>query len=128
LNDVGKEVVQEVEQLQVDKKSRPLQDARITNCGELVPKSKVGSVASIPQAPGTLYQCPGSEIIILAPDPSNENQEFWAQILFRIWILPQNIGTWHQVRYMVKQNCLFLPILGQKGVNNLDKKIGKYCE
>jgi hypothetical protein len=39
---VGKEVIQEVEQLQVDKKSRPLQDARITNCGELVPKSKVG--------------------------------------------------------------------------------------
>ena len=41
----GKEVVQEVEQLQVDKKSRPLQDARILNCGELVPKSKV----SIPE-------------------------------------------------------------------------------
>jgi len=36
----GKEVVKEIEELQVDKKSRPLQDARIVNCGELVLKSK----------------------------------------------------------------------------------------
>jgi len=36
----GKEVVQEIEDLQVDKKNRPLQDARIVNCGELVPKRK----------------------------------------------------------------------------------------
>ena len=36
----GQEVVREVEELQVDKKSRPLQDARIIKCGELVPKKK----------------------------------------------------------------------------------------
>lgn len=36
----GKEVIQEVEQLQVDKKNRPLQDARVIKSGELVPKQK----------------------------------------------------------------------------------------
>jgi len=36
----GQEVIREIEQLQVDKKARPLQDARIVNCGELVPKKK----------------------------------------------------------------------------------------
>jgi len=36
----GKEVIKEVEQLQVDKKNRPLQDARIIKSGELVPKAK----------------------------------------------------------------------------------------
>jgi len=36
----GKEVVKEIEELQVDKKSRPLQDARIVKCGELIPKKK----------------------------------------------------------------------------------------
>merc|ERR1712012_346411 len=36
----GKEVVREIEELQVDKKSRPLQDARIVKCGELIPKKK----------------------------------------------------------------------------------------
>jgi len=36
----GKEVIKEIEELQVDKKNRPLQDARIVNCGELVPKKK----------------------------------------------------------------------------------------
>merc|ERR1719189_1270257 len=36
----GQEVLREVEELQVDKKSRPLQDARIIKCGELVPKKK----------------------------------------------------------------------------------------
>lgn len=36
----GKEVIQEIEELQVDKKNRPLQDARIVKCGELVPKKK----------------------------------------------------------------------------------------
>ena len=39
----GKEVVKEIEELQVDKKSRPLQDARIVKCGELIPKKKVQS-------------------------------------------------------------------------------------
>ena len=37
----GKEVIQEIEELQVDKKNRPLQDARIVKCGELIPKKKV---------------------------------------------------------------------------------------
>merc|ERR1719342_1278303 len=36
----GKEVIKEIEELQVDKKNRPLQDARIVKCGELVPKKK----------------------------------------------------------------------------------------
>merc|ERR1711915_11708 len=36
----GKKVVKEIEELQVDKKSRPLQDARIVKCGELIPKKK----------------------------------------------------------------------------------------
>ena len=36
----GKEVIQEIEELQVDKKNRPLQDARIVKCGELIPKKK----------------------------------------------------------------------------------------
>jgi len=36
----GKEVIKEVEQLQVDKKNRPLQDARVIKSGELVPKAK----------------------------------------------------------------------------------------
>ena len=39
----GKEVVKEIEELQVDKKSRPLQDAKIIKCGELIPKKKVES-------------------------------------------------------------------------------------
>ena len=34
----GKEVVKEIEDLDVDKKDRPLQDARIVNCGQLVRK------------------------------------------------------------------------------------------
>ena len=36
----GKDVIREVEQLDTDKKDRPLQDARIINCGELVLKGK----------------------------------------------------------------------------------------
>jgi len=36
----GKEVVKEIEELQVDKKNRPLQDAKIIKCGELIPKKK----------------------------------------------------------------------------------------
>jgi len=36
----GKEIIAEIEQLQVDKKNRPLVDARIFNSGELVPKAK----------------------------------------------------------------------------------------
>ena len=39
----GKEVIKEIEELQVDKKNRPLQDARIVKCGELIPKKKVES-------------------------------------------------------------------------------------
>ena len=35
----GKEVVKEIEDLDVDKKDRPLQDARIVNCGQLVRKA-----------------------------------------------------------------------------------------
>ena len=38
---LGKEIIAEIEQLQVDKKNRPLVDARVFNSGELVPKSKV---------------------------------------------------------------------------------------
>jgi peptidyl-prolyl isomerase G (cyclophilin G) len=34
----GKEVIKEIEDLDVDKKDRPLQDARIVNCGQLVRK------------------------------------------------------------------------------------------
>ena len=36
----GKEVVKEIEDLDTDKKDRPLQDARVVNCGELVRKAK----------------------------------------------------------------------------------------
>ena len=35
----GKEVVKEINELEVDKKDRPLQDARIVNCGQLVKKA-----------------------------------------------------------------------------------------
>ena len=41
----GKEVVKEIEELQVDKKSRPLQDAKIIKCGELIPKKKQQEVS-----------------------------------------------------------------------------------
>jgi len=40
-NFVGKEIISEIEVLQVDKKNRPMTEARIFNSGELVPKSKV---------------------------------------------------------------------------------------
>ena len=36
----GKEVVKEIEDLDTDKKDRPLQDIRIVNCGELIRKTK----------------------------------------------------------------------------------------
>ena len=36
----GKEVVKEIEELDTDKKDRPLQDVRVANCGELIKKSK----------------------------------------------------------------------------------------
>merc|ERR1712113_598900 len=35
----GKEVVKEIEDLDTDKKDRPLQDARVVNCGELMRKA-----------------------------------------------------------------------------------------
>lgn len=39
----GQAVVKQIEGLPVDKRSRPLQDAKVVNCGELVPKSKAKS-------------------------------------------------------------------------------------
>merc|ERR1711971_993512 len=36
----GKEVIKEIEELDTDKKDRPLQDVRMVNCGELMKKSK----------------------------------------------------------------------------------------
>ena len=36
----GKEIVREIEELGTDKKDRPMQDARIINCGELMLKKK----------------------------------------------------------------------------------------
>jgi hypothetical protein len=36
----GKEIVREIEELDTDKKDRPMQDARIVNCGELMLKKK----------------------------------------------------------------------------------------
>ena len=36
----GKEVVSQIEVLPVDRHSRPLQDAKVSNCGELVLKVK----------------------------------------------------------------------------------------
>jgi peptidyl-prolyl isomerase G (cyclophilin G) len=42
----GKEIISEIEQLQVDKKNRPLVDARIFNSGELIPKSKAKKAES----------------------------------------------------------------------------------
>ena len=36
----GQEVISEIENLRVDDKSRPLVDVRISNCGELIPKTK----------------------------------------------------------------------------------------
>ena len=32
----GKEVAKEIEELDTDKKDRPMQDAKIVNCGELM--------------------------------------------------------------------------------------------
>ena len=40
-NFLKKKNISEIEQLQVDKKNRPLVDARIFNSGELIPKCKV---------------------------------------------------------------------------------------
>lgn len=37
----GQAVVKQIEGLPVDKRSRPLQDAKVINCGELVPKGKL---------------------------------------------------------------------------------------
>lgn len=36
----GQAVVKQIEGLPVDRRSRPLQDAKVVNCGELVPKGK----------------------------------------------------------------------------------------
>ena len=36
----GQAVVKQIEGLPVDRRSRPLQDAKVVNCGELVPKAK----------------------------------------------------------------------------------------
>ena len=47
----GKEIISEIEQLQVDKKNRPLVDARIFNAGELVPKSKVSKYVRVMNRP-----------------------------------------------------------------------------
>ena len=41
----GKEVIKEIEELDTDKKDRPLQDVRIIGCGQLVLKKKGGSTA-----------------------------------------------------------------------------------
>ena len=54
----GKEVVKEIEELQVDKKSRPLQDAKIIKCGELIPKKK-------------------QEMEKSSPPPSHHSQSLW---------------------------------------------------
>ncbi len=35
-----RQIVKEIEQLDTDKKDRPMQDARIVNCGELMLKKK----------------------------------------------------------------------------------------
>lgn len=37
----GQAVVKQIEGLPVDRRSRPLQDAKVVNCGELVPKAKL---------------------------------------------------------------------------------------
>lgn len=37
----GQPVVMQIEELGVDKNSRPLQDAKVVKCGELVLKSKI---------------------------------------------------------------------------------------
>merc|ERR1712154_125059 len=42
----GKEVVKEIEDLDTDKKDRPLQDIRIVNCGELIRKTKTKKSSS----------------------------------------------------------------------------------
>ena len=50
----GKEVVKAIEDLDTDRKDRPLQDARIVNCGELIRKIKkkrdVSSSASVEES------------------------------------------------------------------------------
>merc|ERR1712241_1415129 len=48
----GKEVVKEIEDLDVDKKDRPLQDVRIVNCGELIKKTKKKREKSISSSSG----------------------------------------------------------------------------
>ena len=40
----GQAVVKQIEGLPVDRRSRPLQDAKVVNCGELVPKSKTKGI------------------------------------------------------------------------------------
>ena len=37
----GQDIVREVENQQVDSKSKPISDVRIANCGELIPKSRL---------------------------------------------------------------------------------------
>jgi len=37
----GQPVVMQIEELGVDKNSRPLQDAKVVKCGELILKSKI---------------------------------------------------------------------------------------
>merc|ERR1711874_94968 len=48
----GKEVVKEIEDLDTDKKDRPLQDVRMVNCGELIKKTKKKREKSISSSSG----------------------------------------------------------------------------
>jgi len=48
----GKEVVKEIEDLDVDKKDRPLQDVRMVNCGELIKKTKKKREKSVSSSSG----------------------------------------------------------------------------
>jgi hypothetical protein len=53
----GQAVVKQIEGLPVDRRSRPLQDAKVVNCGELVPKSKLKGIFVSYYFPELLNTC-----------------------------------------------------------------------
>ena len=44
----GQEVVTQIENQAVDEKSRPINDVKVSNCGELIPKAKAKGKVQVP--------------------------------------------------------------------------------
>ena len=44
----GQEVVTQIENQVIDEKSRPINDVKVSNCGELIPKAKVKGKVQVP--------------------------------------------------------------------------------